>query len=729
MSAEAETGAMKRPGLMRILPFVAAGLLLAGVAVAWPRGLRNGPGLWMAWINIALMLTLAALALNYGWRLWRQREEPRPGSRLRAKLVMALVGMLLIPSMIVQISATQMVERGLNVWFDVRVDTLLDRALSLARGFYGRVESDLKHDLLAYVADAELLQALGPPADYAALSRRLEAIQTRTGWQRLQLFGPSEQLLGGVEESGLEALENARLDENAKLAMTLGRVITEPKTEGDREVVVGYAPLQGAHGVVGLLRAEVRLPSGVVHDARAVEADYRSYRELERNRQAIQGLFMHGMLLITLLVVMVAGVVALVFARRLTAPIGRLAGALHRITEGDLNVAISETSSDELGSLARSFNRMAARLRENVAALKRAQEELTEALNSSRARRQILETLLANLQTGVLLLDDDGRIRLLNEAMRELLQLPAGWIPGKDAVRQCHGRLHEVGRFIEELRHQEQERLQRELDVTVGRKTLHILARGVRLRVEGAEELSGYLIVMDDVSSLAEAQRHRAWAEVARRLAHEIKNPLTPIKLAAERLERRFAREVGDDEVFHACTRTIIGQVERLQRLITDFSTLARLPRPRIGEVSLARLMREMGELYAPYPNVAVEPFAGEATCMCDADQVRQVLINLLDNAIAATREAGGQVRVWAEVADDRACFHVEDTGEGIAEDKRDQVFEPYYSTKEEGSGLGLAIAWRIAQEHGGELALLSAARPTHFRLALPLTAHVMEAA
>ncbi len=715
--------------MMRVLPFVAAGLLLTGVVVAWPRGLASGPGLWMAWINIGLMLALAALALHYGWRLWRQREEPRPGSRLRAKLVMALVGMLLIPSMIVQISATQMVERGLNLWFDVRVDTLLDRALSLARGFYGRVEGDLKHDLLAYVADPALLRALEPPVDYAALNRRLEEIQTRTGWQRLQLFDASEQLLGGVEESGLEALESGHLDENAKLAMTLGRVITEPRTEGGREVVVGYAPLQGAHGVAGLLRAEVRLPAGVVRDARAVEADYRSYRELERNRQAIQGLFMHGMLLITLLVVMVAGVVALVFARRLTAPIGRLAGALHRVTEGDLNVAISESSGDELGSLARSFNRMAARLRENVAALQRAQQELTEALNSSRARRQILETLLANLQTGVLLLDEDGRIRLLNEAMRELLQLPAGWIPGKDAARQCHGRLHEVGRFIEELRHQEQERLQREFNVSVGRRTLHVLARGVRLRMEGAGELSGHLIVMDDVSSLAEAQRHRAWAEVARRLAHEIKNPLTPIKLAAERLERRFAREVGDDAVFHACTRTIIGQVERLQRLIADFSTLARLPRPRLAEVNLARLMREMADLYAPYPNVSVASFSGDEACLCDGDQVRQVLVNLLDNAIAATRETGGEVRVWAKAEDGRVHFHVEDSGEGIAEDKREQVFEPYYSTKEDGSGLGLAIAWRIAQEHGGELALLSASRPTHFCLTLPLTAHVMEAA
>jgi len=720
---------MNSLGLMRFLPVLMSILLMFGVGILWPRGSGEDASSLLTWVNIILMLILAGLSMQYGLRLLRQRSEPRPGSRLRAKLVMALVGMLMVPSMIIQITASQMVERGLNVWFDVRVDTLLDRALNLARGFYGRVEGDLKQGMIAYVNDAVLVDAMEPPVDYSGLNARLAEIQSKEGWQRLQLFDTNDRLVAGVQESGLEALEAEPLDENAKLAITLGRVVTGLFTVRGREVVVGYLPLHGRQGIVGLLRAEITLPPGVVQSARSVETDYKTYRELERNRQAIQGLFTNTMLIVTLLVVLIAGVVAIVFARRLTSPIGSLAQALHRVTEGDLNVSIAETTNDELGSLAHSFNRMTRRLKDNVDALTEAQQELTEALNNSRQRRHILETLLTNLQTGVLLSDADGRIRVLNESLKSLLNLPSGWMPGREIASLCNGRLHGVGQFFDELQNQGQEHLQRELDISIGKKNLHILARGARLQTSGASGLSGYLIVMDDVSSLAEAQRHKAWAEVARRLAHEIKNPLTPIKLAAERLERRFSREVEHTDVFDACTHTIIGQVERLQRLISDFSTLARLPQPRLGEVVPAQLLQEMRELYAPYKAVTVEAFNESTTCICDADQVRQVLINLLDNAIAATRENGGEVRLYATTEEATVEFHVLDEGEGIPDERREQIFEPYYSTKVDGSGLGLAIAYRIAQEHEGDLKIKSLRNPTHFCLSLPVCIHTMEVA
>ncbi len=720
---------MNGPGAMRFLPVLMSVFLMFGAGVMWFRRSGGDAGSSLTWVNIILMLILAGLSMQYGLRLLRQRSEPRPGSRLRAKLVMALVGMLMVPSIIIQITASQMVERSLNVWFDVRVDTLLDRALNLARGFYGRVEGDLKQGILTYIADPVLVNAIDAPVDYATLNARLAEIQSKEGWQRLQLFDTSDRLLAGVQESGLEALETEPLGENAKLATALGRTVTGLLTIGDREVVAGYAPLQGQHGIVGLLRAEITLPSGVVRSARSVEADYKTYRELERNRQAIQGLFTNTMLIVTLFVVLIAGGVAIVFARHLTSPIGNLAQALRRVTEGDLNVSIAETTNDELGSLAHSFNRMTGRLKDNVDALTRTQQELTEALSNSRQRRHILETLLANLQTGVLLSDANGRIRVLNESLKSLLNLPSGWGPGKDIASLCSGRLHGTGQFFDELRNQGQEHLQRELNIAVGKKNLHILARGARLHATGTSGLSGYLIVMDDVSSLAEAQRHKAWAEVARRLAHEIKNPLTPIKLAAERLDRRFSGQVEHADVFNACTHTIIGQVERLQRLISDFSTLARLPQPRLGKVDLALLLKEMHELYAPYKCVTVETFSELASCICDADQVRQVLINLLDNAIAATRENGGEVRLYARIQQTTAEFHVLDEGEGIPDDNSAQIFEPYYSTKEDGSGLGLAIAYRIAQEHEGDLKVESLRNPTHFCLYLPLAVHSMEVA
>lgn len=713
--------------LMRVLPLLLAVGLISLAASLWPLALA-GRQQFLPWVNIALLTVLAIMAFVYGLRLWRQRGEPRPGSRLRAKLVMALVAMLLVPSMILQLTASQMVERGLDVWFDMRVDTLLDRALNLAQGFYARVEADIKQGMLAYMSDAALVQAVREPVDYAAVSQRLTEIRMQEGWQRLQLFDVNERLVAGVQESGLAALNAEPLQEKARLALALGGVVTDLRVVGGKEVAVGYAAVSGQQGIVGLLRADVAMPEGVVQNARAVESDYRSYRELERNRQSIRDMFTGALLLVTLMVVLVAGWVALIFARRLTAPIGQLAAALEQVTAGDLDVSIPSAPRDELGSLVQSFNRMAQRLKENVAALTQAQGELTQALASSRQRRQILETLLANLQTGVLLVDANGHIRLMNQSLKALLALPSGWAPGREIKRNCRGRLHSIGEFFDELCHQRQGQLQREIDLAVGKRTLHILARGARLSGLAKQGHAAYLIVIDDISFLAEAQRHRAWAEVARRLAHEIKNPLTPIKLAAERLQRRFRAEVSHGDVFDACTGTIIGQVERLQRLIGDFSTLARLPKPKLAAVDCRHVLAEMRELYSGYRQVQVEVPEVHMPCYCDADQVRQVLINLLDNAVAATR-TGGTVRLFAEQQEEFTILHVVDDGEGISEENREHLFEPYFSTKEDGSGLGLAIARRIAEEHEGELLLLSPRQPTHFCLRLPVAAASMEVA
>jgi len=711
---------VSNPGLMRLLPLGTAIALLALAVNLWPSG-DEGGGV-VAWMNILLLLGLALVMTFYGLRVLREREEPRAGSRLRAKLVIALVGMLLVPSMIIQLAANQMVERGMDVWFDMRVDTLLDRALDLAQGFYSRVETDMKQRLIDYMNDAVLVAAVsGATQDYSLVNARLAEIRDREGWQEIQLFDVNERMIAGVQAGGLSALRARPLTEAARLATTLGRVVAELDSKGGGEVVVGYAPLSGPQGLVGLLRVEAQLAEGVMHSARAVESDYRTYRELERNRQGIRKTFMHVMLIVTLLVVLVAGMVGLIFARRLTSPIGELARALHRITEGDLDVSIPEAPQDELGSLVSSFNRMAMRLKQNVEALEKTQRELTDALENSRQRQYVLETLLANLQTGVLLVDADGRIRLLNQSLKELLQLPARWAPGREVMSLCGGRLKELGQFYDELCHQREDQLQREFEIAMGQRNIHILARGARLSAVGSASFSGYLMVLDDISSLAEAQRNRAWAEVAQRLAHEIKNPLTPIKLAAERLQRRFRKQVEDKAVFDTCTQAIIGQVERLQRLIADFSTLARLPKPTLREVSVRQLLQEMHELYGAYARVQVDVPEHGVTCWCDPDQLRQVLINLMDNALAATEDKNTGIHLYVRTGDECIEFHMLDQGPGISDAAAEHIFEAYFSTKDDGSGLGLAIARRIAQEHEGELLLLSAAKPTHFCLRLPM--------
>ncbi|WP_072660116.1 sensor histidine kinase [Mariprofundus micogutta] len=705
---------------MRLIPLIMSAVLLMITVMLWPE--KDADGGLLAWINVILMLVLSLVLLQYGVRLLRERSEPAAGSRLRAKLVIGLVGMLLIPSAVIQLAASQMVERGMDVWFDVRVDTLLDRALNLAQGFYARVETDMKRDMFNYISDATLVAAASGSLDYRSINNYLAEIRAVEDWQKVELFDINERLVGGVQEGELSSLQAAPLSDSARLSMRLGRVATELVTRKDGEVAVAYGPLIGAASVVGLLRVEMNLPAGVIQNARAVESDYRNYRELEHNRQSIAATFTHAMLFVTLLVLLVAGLFGLLFARRLTAPIGDLAQALRRVTEGDLDVVISESSQDELGSLARSFNEMANRLKLNVEAIEKAQKDLTKALENSRQRQYVLESLLANLHTGVILVDAEGRVRLLNQAVRDILHLPGNWVPSVDILQASQGSLHDVGDFYDELRHQQEDHLQREFDVDLPHgKSVHLLARGARLSATASTSFSGYLLVIDDISDLAEAQRNKAWAEVARRLAHEIKNPLTPIKLSAERLQRRFRAQVDDETVFDVCTQAIITQVERLQRLIADFSTLARMPQPKMRDVSVDGLLKEMEELFNGYKRIDVSIVDAGWTCHCDPDQVRQVLINLMDNALSATESTSGKtVRMYSRVNEDHAEWHVEDDGEGIDSASVSQLFEAYYSTKASGSGLGLAIAKRIAEDHGGELKLISNAKPTHFCLRLP---------
>jgi len=714
-------------GMIRYLPLIMTIALWATIIMLWPGATPLEDSI-IAWINITLLTILSLALLNYGWRILREKKERRAGSRLRAKLVIALVSMLLIPAAILQVTANQMVEKGMDVWFDVRVDTLLDQALNLAQGFYARVDSDLKHGLRTAMNDDELLQYIATlPISYSLLNTRLNEIMLHQDWQSIQVFDLNERLIASVRLEGLSGIESEALEEEAKSTLTLGLISTKLVVKEGDEMAVGYAPLRAHQNVVGILRAQVKLPEGTVQNARAVEADYRTYRELERNRQAIRSTFTHAMLIVTLLIIITAGIVAVGYARRLTSPVSELARALERVTEGDLTVSIPTAPEDELGSLVHSFNRMTLRLKQNVEALEQTQKELTGALDSSRQRQYVLETLLANLQTGVLLIDAKGNIRLLNQAMRELLNLSTDWMPGRSISPLCTGRLHLVGQFYDELQHHNEEHLQCELELPVENSSRLILARGARLSGAGSAGFSGYLMVLDDISSLAEAQRHRAWAEVAQRLAHEIKNPLTPIKLAAERLQRRFRKMADDTVVFDSCTHAIITQVERLQRLIVDFSDLARMPQPKPTIVSVKELITDMHELYSAYPRIHAEAFADDIQCYCDADQIRQILINLMDNALAATEQTKAPVHLYGSHDEKMIEFHIQDGGSGIPDDSATHVFDAYFSTKENGSGLGLSIAKRIADEHDGELLLVSNRQPTHFCLRLPIEKTSME--
>lgn len=702
----------------RLLPFVLVLLLIIVAVMMWPSDNQYGSK-FLSWLNITLLILMAVSVFFVSLRKLHV-DAAKAGSVLRAKLVAAMVVMVLVPAVILQVTANQVIEKGMDVWFDVRVDTLLDKAMALSQGFYERITADMDASLVQVSQDAELINEIVlVPVGSMVTSRYLSELVQQYAWDKAELFDANERVIATAqmvfEGKNLSELRTLPVSDAGRLSVVLGRHTSEHEVRENGEFVVGYLPIFDQRRQIALLRAQVRLPDTIISSARSIETDYRSYRELERHRQGIKELFMQTLMMTTIFITGVAGIFALFFAKRLTTPVEDLAQALKQVESGEFDGFVPVRSDDELGSLAVSFNSMTERLKFNMETLRQTQDELTGTLVSSRQRQYVLENLLAKLQSGVMLLDDDGSIRLMNLACKQLFGLQDVDKRKTSILDFSEVHLKPVLAFYQTMQTQALESLQRDMVISYGLQSIKVLARGGRLGEKGSGLFTGWLLVFDDVTQLAEAQKHQAWSEVAQRLAHEIKNPLTPIKLSTERVQRRFRSQVDNVEVFDTCTAAVINQVERLQRLLADFSNLATMPKPKCAVVKIASLIKDMSELYSTYPNLIFEGLpAGEV--YCDADQIRQVLINLIDNALATKKP----VRLYVAIDEIGTSFYVQDEGPGIDEHTAQHMFEPYFSTKKDGSGLGLAIAQRISEEHGGHLQLVSATSPTRFCMFLP---------
>jgi two-component system nitrogen regulation sensor histidine kinase NtrY len=513
-------------GFFRWLPFILVFCLILTIVFVWPSTDSFGP-VFLNWVSISLLTALAVGVFIFGVRKFNTEEAKHAGSNLRIKLVTAMVMMVLLPSLILQVTANQVIDKGFDVWFDVKVDSLLDEAMNLAQGFYADIESDMELSLAQIARDDSLADKIvSIPLGDMLISQHLSEILNQYAWHKVELFDASERILAvsqrDFQGQQLSDLRTRPISETGKLSVALGRHTIEHEVRESGEYVVGYLPLLAQRQLVALLRAEVKLPSDITASARSIEADYRTYRELERHRQGIQDIFMHTLMIAMISIVCIAGLFALFFARRLTAPVEDLALALKQVEAGDFDAIISVTSKDELGSLTTSFNSMTSRLKYNMDTLTQTQGELTDALVSSRQRQYVLENLLTNLQSGVILLDSSGEIRLMNETCQGLFMLPEGKGDKKSIFDFSEVHLKPVLEFFETLQTKDLDNLQGELIISYALQTTKILARGSLLGKQGAV-FEGWLLVFDDITQLAEAQKHHAWSEVAQRLAHEIK--------------------------------------------------------------------------------------------------------------------------------------------------------------------------------------------------------------
>jgi two-component system, NtrC family, nitrogen regulation sensor histidine kinase NtrY len=644
-------------------------------------------GLMLA--NLGVLLLLCAALAGRLTRVWVERRRGSAGSRMHVRLVLLFSVVAVTPTIVVAILATAFFHYGVQDWFNDRISTALQEAQETSRGYLREHIQNIRSDALAMANDLTRAGQIFA-GDTAAFAQVLATQTTLRGLTDAVIYDPDTDQVEAW--AGLSAAPPPQLD----TAMARGGdvvVTTSPDDTSVRAVV----ELNSTPPLMLMIGRPVdpRILDHATRTDRAVA----EYKVLDQNRSGLQITFVLIFAVVALLVLFAAVLIGLVIANQMARPIGRLIQATERVRAGDLAVRVPEVqSADELAGLSRAFNRMTGQL-----AAQRA--ELMEAYGQLDERRRFTETVLAGVSAGVIGVDSAGCIELPNRAAGELLGLDLIGAIGQ----QLEAVVPEFGALLQQAR---QLRGVATAEVVIGpatrRRTLL-----VRISTEfKGERADGYVVTFDDVTELEAAQRKAAWADVARRIAHEIKNPLTPIQLSAERLKRRFAREItSDPETFSQCADTIVRHVGDIGRMVDEFSAFARMPQPVIRPEDIGRVAREALILQRnARPQITWEtdiPAEGPIA-PCDRRLLGQALTNLLQNAAdaVAMREGGGHVRLAVAGSGDLVRITVTDDGVGLPQEDRGRLTEPYVTHKPKGTGLGLAIVKKIMEDHGGALAL-----------------------
>ncbi len=649
-------------------------------------------------LNAALAALLAGV-VSYQLLVMARRYRARVfGTRLTLRLFLRFAALALLPGLIVYTVSVQFITRSIESWFDVKVDAALEGGINLGQQAIDQMLVELQskaHAMALELADIRGTQVVP----------RLERLRVQAGVQEALVLGASGNLQASASEEMsklVPELPAAALLRTARLQRGYTTIDALPGGALGLRTIVPIESLTLA-GEPRFLQLRAPVPASLGRNAEAVEAAYRDYRELALAREGLKRIYVVTLSFALLMALSVAVAVAVTQSNLLAAPLATLAQAMQAVARGDFSRQAPVTSRDELGVLTESFNSMTRQLDE----ARRVLEANRTALEAAKAR---LENILANLSAGVLVFDHQLGLSISNHGAAAILGPELG--PFADLMRT-------------QFREHGDRPWQLELQLKGTAKTVH--ARGARLHQSTG---GGYVLVLDDITQLINAQRATAWAEVARRLAHEIKNPLTPIQLSAERLEMKLGERLSaeDAETLRRSTSTIVSQVTALKAMVDDFRDYARLPAPRPTRLDLNALV---GEVLALYENSRVPITKQLATSLppvwADGAQIRQVIHNLVQNAQDALENVRANARtpaieVRTELAEDGVKLAVSDNGAGFPEELMARIFEPYVTTKPRGTGLGLAIVKKIIDEHHGSVAIENQpARGASVTVLLPL--------
>jgi two-component system nitrogen regulation sensor histidine kinase NtrY len=657
-------------------------------------------------INILLLTILIFLLVRNAIKLFYEGKAKVFGYHLRTRLVMIFVGFSLIPTLLLFFVAKGFITDSIEYWFNLNVEQAVEGALSVSQDYYSTLTGRSR------VIAQRVGERLDTTSEGKALEDEVEALRKDYALSMVELFDGDGQFLvrawDGASPQNFTVMQGS-LVQNA----LVGRV-TDSVTRADKgEYIRASAPL-AMPGGQGAVVVSIHLSEDVRLSAEAVASTYRGYTEMKLQERPIRQNYLAYLLLITLLILFSAVWLGFYLARGITVPIGLLADGAAKVASGDLTVRIESTASDEVGILIQAFNRM-------TEELDGANRNLEKAYRENEQRRNYIETVLRNVGTGVVSMDLEGQINTFNRAAENMFDISAEEILGRPFSKVLspeHAAL--IDRMFADLKEEGSTKIRREVPVIV-RGTPLILLITLSVMVNTTGSTVGSVFVIEDMTKLVNAQRKAAWSEAAKRIAHEIKNPLTPIRLSAERIRRRLtgSLKTADEKVLKEGTDSIVREVEAMRGLVDEFSQFARLPvfKPVPGDINDAvkEAVALFGETGDRDGRVQVTLSGELPRVSFDGEQIRRVVINLLDNAIRAVQDRGdeGSVQLSTDFLEGEGmvAISVADNGSGIPEDLMDRIFEPYFSTREKGTGLGLAIAQRIAEEHGGTMACFPGAQ------------------
>ena len=669
---------------------------------------------------VALVFVLARNVV----KLFVERRRGLPFSRFRAKLVLAMLGLTIVPSLLVLAVGGELIRSVTQLWFSQPIGDVLRSANEIGGNYY-REHETLMADHAQRIARAMPVAAV-ESGDLDAVRSAIapEVTRGRLGLVEVYRLGAE-----GVP-SPLVAVESPSLPRGptrgvadrlaAKIVSGSNEKQAVDPLDGGGELVRAGAVIRepSTNRAVGVVIASGYLSGDLAKHARRITEAYENYSQLRVLQRPLQGVYLSLFLMMTLMILVSATWTGLYLAKRITRPVQLLAAGAREIGAGRLDHRIEPETRDEFGSLVEAFNTMAGELAASQRKLERSRVDLERKNLQLDERRRYIETVLERIATGVVSVGADARIETINTAALRLLEFDHE-VVGRSATEVfARADLRPLEALLARMQTASSEAAAQEIALARDGRELHLAAAATPLQGEDGA-FAGAVLVFDDVTPLIRTQRVAAWRDVARRLAHEIKNPLTPIQLCAERMRRQFSSAPpAARALVEECTTTIVGEVESLKALVDEFAQFARMPAPRAIPSDLSAVLTDTLALYhGLFREIRIERrfAAGLPAVRLDVEQIRRVVINLVDNAVEALggsaappRPNGDAPTIVVETRHDSANgvvrLTVADNGPGIPPADRDKLFMPYYSTKRRGSGLGLAIVRRIIAEHGGSI-------------------------